>query len=223
MKMTIIALEGLDKSGKHTQTELLVERLRAEGYKVEQSEFHRYDTPTGQLIQRWLYTRSGNMPEGMEPYDVDQKTIELIMAADKQAQQKWFEELDAAGTDVLILDRYVGSQYAYGLPANKAADQNLKYGEIHSWLQSLLRFVRTPDLTILIDLPPKESINRKGKHGGNDRYESDFNLLTDVRSMYYDHINTLVRGSSAMVMGQLPAEEIHKDIYKEAKRVLPPV
>ena len=41
----------MDKSGKHTASVQLAEYLIKLGYNVVQSEFHRYDTPTGKLIQ----------------------------------------------------------------------------------------------------------------------------------------------------------------------------
>lgn len=89
--MKIITLEGLDKSGKHSVSIALKEYLKKLGYKVEQSEFHRYDTPTGKIIRQFLYG----------DYNVSQETIELIMTADKFAQQDWFDELEENGTDFL--------------------------------------------------------------------------------------------------------------------------
>jgi dTMP kinase len=212
--MKIIALEGLDKSGKHTQAKLLAERLREDGYRVVQSEFHRYDTPTGALIMKWL----------RQEWDVDQKTIELIMAADKQAQQQWFDSIEES-TDVLILDRYIGSQFAYGISANKMADRSLRYGEINDWLASLLRYIRQPDKTILIDIPPAVSMARKGKHnnGENDRYESDLALLTAVREQYFRFLEDQSSYRQAFVSGQESIEEIHRSIYLEVKRMLPSI
>lgn len=164
--MKIIAFEGLDKSGKHTISTAFTVDLQKKGYKAIQSEFHRYDTPTGQLIMKWL---TGE-------WDVDQITIELIMSADKQAQQKWINELEARGYDFLILDRYTLSQAAYSV-AN---------GVDSKWLTSVTRYMRKPDIDIVIDIPAEVSMNRKGKHnnGENDKYESDLKLLNKVRDLY---------------------------------------
>jgi len=162
--MKIIAIEGLDKSGKHTTVKGLKEKLTLDGYKVEASEFHRYDTETGQLIRKWLY---GEFP-------VDQKTIELIMAADKYAQLQFFEELKQKETDILLLDRYIGSQYVYSRAA----------GVDEKWIEELLRYVPIPDMEILVDVSAQTSMERKGKHGENDRYESDYKLLSQARDLY---------------------------------------
>lgn len=188
--MKILAIEGLDKSGKHTQTKMIQEYLVDElGLNVVRSEFHRYDTPTGELIMKWLTGR----------WDVDQLTIELIMTADKQAQQKWFEELEAEGVDVLVLDRYTGSQQVYSVANNVDAE----------WTAALQKHMRQPDVEIFIDIPAEESMARKGKHnnGENDRYERDFDLLNRVRKLFLWRDNVRVNGLQTV-------EEVHNDIVK---------
>lgn len=185
--MKIIAIEGLDKSGKHTQTNMLVEYLRSKGYCVVRSEFHRYDTPTGELIMKWL----------RKEWNVSQTTIELIMAADKQAQQEWFEELEKNNVDFLVLDRYTMSQFVYSLANNMNRE----------WVLQLQRFMREPDMEIFIDINAKESMKRKGKWGDNDRYESDLALLNEVRALFYWYIKNRVEGEQSVY-------DVHKDIVK---------
>jgi dTMP kinase len=191
--MKIIAIEGLDKSGKHTQSNMLVEYLRSKGYKVEKSEFHRYDTPTGQLIRKWLY----------KEWDVDQTTIELIMTADKQAQQKWFNELEEQGVDFLVLDRYTKSQFVYSL----SNDIEPK------WTLELQKYMRKPDMEIFIDIPAEESMKRKGKHGENDRYESDLALLNEVRALFFWFTEHIVDGLGTV-------EEVHKELIEVVEEIL---
>lgn len=192
--MHIIAVEGLDKSGKHTQTEMLREYLINRGFKVAKSEFHRYDTPTGELIMKWL----------KKEWDVDQTTIELIMTADKQAQQQWFDELDEQGVDFLILDRYTGSQQVYAY-AN---------GVSPIWTAMLQKYMRQPSVEVFIDIPAEESMSRKGKHndGNNDRYESDLEMLKRARDIYKSRKNIKVDGM------QIPLA-VHDDIIYELDQV----
>lgn len=167
--MKIIVIEGLDKAGKHTQVMRLVKYLLNKGLHVSSTDFHRYDSPTGQLIRKWLY----------KEYDVDRATIELIMSADKQAQQSWFKSLELHGVDFLILDRYVGSQTCYAIAS----------GLDKEWVFSLQGLLIKPDLEIFIDISPLESMSRKGKHGENDRFESDLQLLGKIRSEYHSYFN----------------------------------
>jgi dTMP kinase len=196
--MRIIAFEGLDKSGKFTQSEMLYKSLLELGLKVEKSEFHRYDTPTGELIMKWL----------KKEWDVDQHTIELIMAADKQAQQLWFDKLEAEGYDFLILDRYTGSQQVYA-KAN---------GVDPEWTAELQRYMIEPDVEIFIDIPAEESMKRKGKHnnGENDRYESDLEMLQRVRQIYTARENIKIDGTKEVAHIQAEIRMELADITKEA-------
>lgn len=199
--MIIIDIEGLDKAGKKSQTDRLTERLRNMGLKVAQSEFHRYDTPTGELIRKWL----------RKEWDVDQATIELIMAADKQAQQRWLRSLENRGFDFLILDRYTGSQEVYGKVSGELAGYDTDVTRLSTWVRNLLQYCRKPDYTILIDITAEESMSRKGKHGDNDRYEEDVLLLSLVREEYYR-----AYGSDRTWMkvdGHLDPEMVHKLIW----------
>jgi dTMP kinase len=132
-------------------------------------------------------------------WDVDQLTVELVMTADKQAQQKWFDELEAEGVDFLILDRYTGSQQVYS-----AAN-----GVSPIWTAMLQKYMRKPDLEIFIDIPAEESMARKGKHnnGENDRYESDLQMLKRVRDTFMKRNNIRIRGMQTV-------EEVHADILE---------
>lgn len=193
--MEIIAFEGLDKSGKHTMSVEFAEELRRLGNNVVQSEFHRYDTPTGQLINDWLHNE----------YPVSDRTIEMIMMADKEAQQDWFNSLETQGVDYLILDRYILSEYAYA-----------SYKDLYSEGPKLIELIdegqkawRKPDKTYYIDIPANVSMERKGQHGDNDRYESDKNLLNHVRGYYQDAINSPLVGKHMIwVEGNRDIEEI---------------
>jgi dTMP kinase len=190
--MKIIAIEGIDKAGKNSQSVLLSQFLTYQGHNVVQSEFHNYSTPTGQLIQKWLYKQ----------WDADQATIELIMAADKQAQQVWFASLEQQGVDYLVLDRYTTSQRVY-------AHCN---GMDPMWVDALQKYMRQPDIEIMLDLPVEESMSRKGQHGENDRYESDKDLLERVRNQLLIEFN---RANRFVIDALRPVDEIHRDIVSK--------
>lgn len=193
--MKIIAFEGLDKSGKHSQSERLKANLEGLGFKVAKSEFHRYDTPTGQLIQKWLYGE----------YDVDQTTIELIMAADKYAQVPWINSLRKEGYDFLILDRYYTSQIVYGKASGGDVD----------WIDGLVGDLPATNLEFFLDISPEESMRRKGKHGDNDRYESDLELLKKVRAGYL-HESEFQSGIK-LIDAERSVEEIENEIFSFMK------
>jgi dTMP kinase len=184
-------VEGLDKSGKRTQSALLAEFLRSKRYSVIESEIPNYSTPIGELIRKWL----------AKEYDVDQTTIEFVFTANRQEMQAQFKQLEEEHHyDFIIMDRYTGSQRAYATAT----------GSEPEWVDMLQKHMRQPDIQIFIDIPPEESLKRKGKHnnGINDRYEEDINLLHEVRSRYlvYRGVPTI------LINGMQSIEDIHKDI-----------
>ncbi|MEK1828861.1 dTMP kinase [Priestia megaterium] len=192
--MIIIEVEGLDKSGKKSQSDLLYKALYERGYNVEKSEFHRYETPTGELIRKFL--------DG--EYQVNQLAIECIMAADKYAQLDWFNQIKET-TDVLILDRYLTSQFVYSKANGVEIDFTL----------NLLEHMPAPDFHIYLDVSPEESMRRKGKWGENDKYESDLELLTEVRNHYLRVMQLEEEDGFAVILdGTKPVDVLHEEILE---------
>ncbi|MDF2615447.1 MAG: thymidylate kinase [Sedimentibacter sp.] len=203
--MKIIVLEGIDKCGKATQTKELALRLSQAGFKTQASEFHRYDTQTGKMIQDWLFGK----------FECDTYTMELIMAADKQLQQYWFNELENQGYDFLILDRYTLSQEIYAT-----------YKKVNQiWLYSIMTYLKKPYAEILIDIPAELSMSRKPKYGTNnniqdDRHEKDYNLLNSVRDLYlkacnhnhFDIKRTIIDGTQTV-------DNVSDDIWNYVKNL----
>lgn len=200
--MFVIVAEGIDKAGKRSQIDKLYEALLNKGYHVIKSGFHQYETPTGQLIRKYL--------DG--EYQVNKYAIELIMAADKYAQLDWFRELKEQEVDVLLLDRYVLSQIIYSYALEVDPD----------FVFNLLQFLPEPDFHIYLDLDPEESMKRMGEHGENDKYESDKMLLTKVREAYLSVMTPLQEESAGMILdATLSIDELHQQILERVLTLLP--
>ena len=73
---------------------------------------------------------------------------------------------------VLLCDRYRASSVAYGEAQGLDA----------RWLESVQVPLPAPDLTILLDMAPEVSLERK--QTGRDKYEQDLDLLERVRRSY---------------------------------------
>lgn len=158
----LIVIEGTDCSGKETQSNLLIERLKAENNKVEKFSFPMYDTPTGKIVGGpYLgkeYISAGLFPEGAA--SVDPKVAALYYAADRRYNShKITEKLDE-GIDVL-LDRYVESNMGHQGGKIKTAGKRL---EMYKWLESLeygLLELPRPDLVIFLHMPYEYSVELK--------------------------------------------------------------
>ena len=64
---TLIAIEGIDGSGKRTQVELLAKVLRARGHSVYATGFPQYDSWFGKMVGQFLNGELGPL-EDVDPH-----------------------------------------------------------------------------------------------------------------------------------------------------------
>jgi dTMP kinase len=157
----LIAFEGLDQSGKQTQAERLLEAFRSAGRQAEFLTFPEYTTAIGEEIDRAL--------QGERDYQPD--TLQLLYIANRFEFRPRITSWLEAGT-MVVCDRYLASSIAYG----EAQGVNA------AWLTEIQRFLPQPSLTILLDMPPDVSLNRK--KADRDKFERDMPLLGRVRESY---------------------------------------
>ncbi len=160
----LIAVEGIDQSGKQTQVERLAARLRAAGLPVRSLAFPAYETPVGRLLRDYL---TGS-PAASEP---GPELRQLLFVANRWEIEPAIRAALAAG-ETVIVDRYTGSGCAYGRAQGLDA----------AWVDALERGLPEPDLVALLDLPPAEAFARK--RAGRDRYEAQVELLERSRAAY---------------------------------------
>jgi dTMP kinase len=157
----LIAIEGLDQSGKETQARHLRARIEQEGHKVYAVSFPDYETPVGQEIRKALGGEREFGPDVMQ----------LLYIANRFEYKPRIERfLDAGG--IVICDRYRSSSVAYGEAQ----------GIDPAWLEEIQHPLPAPALTILLDIAPETAVKRK--QSGRDRYERDLALLGRVRNSY---------------------------------------
>jgi dTMP kinase len=161
MRGALIAFEGLDQSGKQTQTDALTAALTAAGHNCERLSFPDYSTGIGAEIHKALHGGREYAPDVMQ----------LLYVANRYEYKARLETWIAHGR-VIVCDRYKASSIAYGEAQGLDA----------RWLADMQRFLPAADLTILLDIAPKVAVDRKATN--RDRYERDLDLLTRVRSSY---------------------------------------
>lgn len=157
----LIAFEGLDQSGKQTQSEMLRDRLTAAGRRVRLLSFPDYHSSIGEEIGRAL--------RGERDYDAD--LMQLLYVANRYEWRPEIERERAAGA-VLVCDRYLASSIAYGEA----------HGLDGAWLRDIQRHLPQPDITFLLDIGPDVSARRKTAE--RDKFERDLGLLARVRESY---------------------------------------
>ena len=157
----LIAIEGLDQSGKATQAQRLRDQLRDGGIRARLVSFPDYGTAIGEEIARALQGEREHSPEVMQ----------LLYVANRYERRDDLERWLSGGL-VVVCDRYTASSVAYGEAQGLDPD----------WLDQAQRFLPAAELTILLDVAPRLSAERKTV--GRDRYERDLALLDRVRESY---------------------------------------
>ena len=157
----LIAIEGLDQSGKETQAQLLRDWLRAAGHKARLVAFPDYGTSIGEEIARAL--------QGEREYGPD--VMQLLYMANRYERKGDIERWLASGV-IVVCDRYMASGIAYG----EANDLD------PAWLAEVQKFLPRAALTIVIDVSPEAAVRRKAID--RDRYERDLALQQRVRDSY---------------------------------------
>ena len=181
-KTRIIAIEGIDGSGKGVQYRLLRDELHKLGYTVATRDFPAYDSFFGREIGKLL---SG--AEGTRADEVDGKSMALWFALDRFES---FRDYVDGAADILILNRYVLSNAVY----QSIRDVDLGKPDIADWVFDLeynhLGLPR-PDVNLVFSIAPAEAEANVCKKGfrdyvgmGRDVYESSHNIQARAMAQY---------------------------------------
>lgn len=178
----LIVIEGLDGAGKRTLSDALCGALTARGARVSRLAFPRYDTDVhAELAREALYGRMGDLAASVHG-------MAVLFALDRRAAAA---QLRAATDehDVVLVDRYVASNAAYGA-ARLGQDAG---GELVAWIRALEieRFaIPVPDSQLFLSVPRAVAADRvahreRAEPGRErDAYESDAALQDRTGAVY---------------------------------------
>lgn len=177
----VIVIDGVDGSGKETQTKLLRERLEAETYSVVTISFPRHGEPSAYLVDAYLRGDFGNDSTKVNPY-----VASTFYAADRFAYGPTMQKALAEGK-IVIIDRYVTSNMAY--QGCKFTDE----AERQAFLQWEYDFeyskggLPIPTVSIILHLPTEVSIELINQRGlAKDIHEKDAVYLERSRKTYLE-------------------------------------
>lgn len=217
MRGKLIVIEGTDCSGKETQSNLLIEKLKKESIRIEEFSFPNYNSPTGKIIGGPYLGKSyiceGWFEEGAP--NVDPKVSALYYAADRLYNIDKINFLLDNGVNV-ILDRYVFSNMAHqGGKIENEKERN----EMYEWLENLefnLLNLPKPDIGLFLHMPFECSLElKKNREEELDQNEKDKNHLINAENAYkevakkYDFYTIECNEGSRIKT----IEEINEDLY----------
>ncbi|WP_205876748.1 dTMP kinase [Mycobacterium camsae] len=178
----LIAIEGVDGSGKRTLTDGLRGQLRRAGKSVATLAFPRYgQSITADLAAEALHGQHGDLAESVY-------AMATLFALDRAGAVAEIERLTREH-DVVILDRYVASNAAY----SAARLHQDAAGEAVTWVH-MLEYGRlglpVPDWQILLAVPTELAGQRARDRAqrdptrARDSYERDDGLQRRTGEVY---------------------------------------
>lgn len=195
-----IALEGIDGSGKSTQTRLLTEQLTNQGHKVY-STFEPTNNTIGKLIRDILKGTA----------KADHRVIAGLFVADRldhllNSSYGIVKKLEEGYT--VICDRYLFSSYAY-----QGAHMDMDWViQANAMSAGILR----PDVNIFIDVSPEISMHRLHTNRDNIELFETLENLQLVRAKYMEAFEKLKPVENICIVdGNRTPDEIGKDIWQK--------
>lgn len=164
MNGKLIVIEGLDGSGKATQTQLLTQALKAQGKEVRSLSFPDYDSPSSGPVKMYLQGAFGDHPD-----DVDCYATSVLYAVDRFCSYRSDWKKDYENGTVFVLDRYVTSNAVFQT-SKLQPDQWDRYLD---WLQDFeyrLMGIPAPDLVLFLNMSEEcsASLLNKRYHGDEE-------------------------------------------------------
>jgi dTMP kinase len=190
-KGKIITLEGIDKSGKTTQAQMLSSYLQKEkDLRTAHFDFPDYQTDVGKLIYKYL--NYSEMPPNPE-------VLHLLYAANRYEIRDMINFHIKEGY-VVIMNRYYQSNIVYGYVNGLDIE----------WLSTLDKNMPRSDLTIILDVPVQVMGKRSTSTGAN-RFEQTKEFIEKVREIF---LALAEREKWKVIDADRSKVDIHQDIIK---------
>jgi len=179
----LIAIEGIDGSGKRTQVELLTLTLKARGHSVYSTAFPQYDSWFGKMVGKFLNGDLGPL-ESVDPH-----FSAMLYAGDRfEAKYKLEAALDSG--QIVLVDRYIASNLAHQTARVPPAQRS----EFLQWIEHLeyeIYGLPRENLILYLRVPPREAQRlvalksaRSYTSAQRDLLEASLRHLEDAAEMY---------------------------------------
>lgn len=214
----LIAIDGVDSSGKETQTKMLFQSLLSDGLDVKTVSFPMYDNLSSSLVKMYL-----NGDFGTNPDDVNAYVASTFFAMDRFATYKTVWGKDYNSNSIILADRYVTSNMIH--QAGKI-DDVLEKEKFLDWIYDYeynICALPKPDITIFLDMPvewgKKLMENRANKIDGGDKKDIHERNTAYLQKSYDNAVFVAEKYSWKRILcvnenGVRTPEEIHQEIKK---------
>jgi Thymidylate kinase len=218
----LIAMEGLDGSGKATQTALLCEALSKMGVNLRRVSFPDYSEPSSVLAKMYLNGEFGTDPNAVNAY-----AASSFYAVDRYASYMRYWRGAYQDGALIVADRYSTSNIVFQLSKLPRA----RWDDFIRWVEDYeygkLGLPR-PDVTVYLDMPQEVSqkLLTRRYHGDEEKkdiHENNAAYLGACRESAAYAAGRLGWKIVRCAEGNAPrtVEEINRDIIKIITEELP--
>jgi dTMP kinase len=183
----LVSFEGIDASGKNTQSKLLCDYFKENKVAFEFLSFPEYSTPIGTEIKNYLSLKRNYGAEAMH----------MLYAANRYEFKPTIDEW-VTQDKFVVLNRYCESNIAYGIA----------HGLPRLWLEGLENRMPQADYVVFLKIDPELSQKRKASR---DRFETNLKFLGQV-SEVYDALASAPRWIT--VDGDRDSSIVHYEVLK---------
>lgn len=219
MKGKLIVIEGLDGSGKATQTSLLYKYLKEKNSKTITVSFPDYNQPSSTLVKMYLNSEFGKDPDIVNAY-----AAASFYSIDRYASflKFWKEKYENGFT--IIADRYTTSNAIYQMSKLHSEHWNEYLNWLYDYEYNKLLLPK-PDLVIYLDMPIEVSqklmsIRYEGNEEKKDIHESNISFLNLCRkAALYSSKKWGWKNVKCFSGSKVKSiEEIHKEVIEIIKK-----
>ncbi|MEE1043274.1 MAG: thymidylate kinase [Clostridia bacterium] len=156
----LVVIEGVDGSGKQTQSQMLYDRL-CKKFDVRRLTFPCYESDTSALVKMYLGGEFGTKPE-----DVNAYASSTFYAADRVGSflKDWGKDYNSG--KFILCDRYTTSNAVHQAGKLDGAEKDVFLDWLFDYEYNLLGLPK-PDYVFFLDVPPK--VSRKLMENRNNK------------------------------------------------------
>lgn len=192
----VIVLEGIDGAGKTTQLASLETALLRRSFSVSTTGVFR--TQYGRDLRTWF----------MDAGRMSRATFRTQLFLLGSAMNQVAEEIASAPDSIVLVDRYIYTTMAY-----HGGGLGLGLEVVDEIFQPVLRML-TPDLIVVLDIPPGLIAQRKPVA---DRIENEsLQFYSRVRQIYLSLVGELAQ--AVLIDAQEAEEAVHAQILETVLR-----
>lgn len=209
MKGKIIVIDGMDGTGKNTQSKLLFQKLKNRGDKVIICSFPNYESDSSFFVKKYLkegYCRDIDNPVLHDMF----YAIDRAITYAKEIQEKYEEGY------TIILDRYTISNAIYRL--DKVKDTSNYLMNLASIEHNFLK-LPIPYVNIILYSYPEVNLKLIESRCKSENIKKDLNETNEIQNLAYKNIQQLSNSSvGKLILGPIETLIIHDEngnLYSE--------